>query len=81
MQTEMTQEGGKFYVLFIDGTEYRVHQASMTGAEIMTLGGIPLEVGLIQILSDGTEKQVAPDEVIEFKHPGRFKRAPKFKRG
>ena len=81
MQEEMRPGCGKFYVLFIDGTEYRVHQASMTGAEIMALGGIPLEVGLIQILPDGTERQVAPDEVIEFKHPGRFKRAPRFKRG
>lgn len=81
MQTEMTHRCGKFYTLFIDGTEYRVHQSSMTGAEIMALGGIPLEVGLIQILQDGTESQVGPDEVIEFKHPGRFKRAPRFKRG
>jgi len=81
MKTETIQGCGKFYTLFIDGEEFRVHQAEMTGAEIMALGGIPLEVGLIQILPDGTEKQVQPDDVIEFKHPGRFKRAPRFKRG
>ena len=47
----------------------------------MELGGIPLEVGLIQISEDGTEQQIKPDDVIELKPGRRFKRAPRFKRG
>lgn len=73
---------GKFYTLFIDGKEFHVSESSLTGAEIMELGGIPIEVGLILIKEDGTEEQVKPDDVIEFEGPGRrFKRAPRFKRG
>ncbi len=48
----------------------------------MDIAGIPRSVGIIQILKDGSQKQVAEDEVIEFKGPGRrFKKAPRFKRG
>lgn len=73
---------GKFFTLFIDGKEYHVSQASITGAEIMELGGIPIATGLILCKDDGTEEQVKPDDVITFEGPGRrFKKAPKFKRG
>jgi len=73
---------GKFYTLFIDGQEFQVHQSSMTGAEIMELGGIPQQVGLILCKEDGTEESVRPEDVIEFEGPGRrFKKAPRFKRG
>lgn len=73
---------GKFFTLFIDGKEFHVEQSQMTGLEIMQLGNIPVEVGLIQILEDGTQVQVQPDDVIVFKGPGRrFKKAPRFIRG
>ena len=73
---------GKFFTLFIDGKEHRVSQASITGAEIMELGGIPIATGLVLCKDDGTEEQVKPDDVITFEGPGRrFKKAPKFKRG
>ena len=47
----------------------------------MELAGIPLEVGLLLCLDDGTQEQVEPDEVIELKPGRRFRKAPHFKRG
>ena len=74
-------EGGKFFTLFIDGKEYKVDKPEMTGAEIMDLGGIPRELGLLLVLEDGTQVQVREDEVIELKPGQRFKKAPRFVRG
>ena len=72
---------GKFYTLFIDDIEYHVDKPELTGKEIMDLGGIPYEVGLLLILEDGTQVQVGEDEVIKLKLGRRFKKAPRFKRG
>ena len=72
---------GKFYTIFIDDVEYHVDKPTLTGKEIMDLGGIPYEVGLLLILDDGTQVQVTGDEVIELKPGRRFKKAPRFKRG
>lgn len=74
-------QGGKFYTLFIDGVEYHVDKPQLTGAEIMDLGNIPYDVGLLLIQEDGTQVQVAEDEVIELKPGRRFKKAPRFVRG
>ena len=82
MATIADENKGKFFTLFIDNNEFRVETASLTGEEIMQLGNIPIEIGLIQILDDGTEEQVKPDDIIKFEGPGRrFKKAPRFKRG
>lgn len=72
---------GKFYTFFIDGKEYHVDKPALSGAEIMNLGHIPYEVGLIQILEDGTQLQVRETDVVELKPGRRFKRAPRFVRG
>lgn len=72
---------GKFYTLFIDGKEYHVDKPELTGAEIMDLGNIPYEIGLIQILEDGTQVQVRESDVVELKPGRRFKKAPRFVRG
>lgn len=71
----------KFHTLFIDDVEYHVDKSELTGKEIMDLGGIPYEVGLLLILEDGTQVQVGEDEIIELKPGRRFKKAPRFKRG
>jgi hypothetical protein len=82
MQTEVGLETkGRFYTLFIDDKEYRVEKSELTGAEIMDLGGIPHDAGLILIQEDGTQVQVREDEVIDLKPGRRFKKAPRFKRG
>ena len=74
-------KGGPFFTFFVDGQEFHVDDATITGAEIMNLAGIPLEVGLLLCLEDGTQNKVQPDEVIELKPGRRFRKAPQFKRG
>lgn len=72
---------GKFFVFFVDDREFHIEQPAISGAEIMALAGIPLEVGLQLIEEDGTQRPVAPEDVIELKPGRRFKKAPRFKRG
>jgi hypothetical protein len=82
VQSETEQEDkGKFYTLFIDGKEYQVDKSELNGAEIMDLGGIPYELGLLLIREDGTQEQVREEEVIDLKPGRRFKKAPRFIRG
>jgi len=82
MQTGIGQEvEGKFYTLFIDSKEYHTEKSELTGKEIMDMGGIPYELGLLLIQDDGTQVQVREDEVIELKPGRRFKKAPRFIRG
>jgi len=76
-----TEKKGKFFTLFIDGNEYRVDKRELTGAEIMVLGGIPREVGLILVEEDGTQVQIRETDVVELKPGRRFKKAPRFIRG
>jgi hypothetical protein len=73
--------GGPPYVIEVDGREFEVGRDEITGGEIMDLAGIPREVGLIQLLEDGTQQQVGVDEVIELKPGRRFKKRPRFQRG
>lgn len=77
----LVETRGKFYTLFIDGKEYHVDRPELTGAEIMDLGNIPYELGLIQILEDGTQVQVRETDIVELKPGRRFKKAPRFVRG
>jgi len=76
-----TQVEGKFFTILIDGKEYHVEKSIWTGLEIMEVGGIPRELGLLEILEDGAQVQVKEDEVIELKPGRRFKKAPRFVRG
>lgn len=76
-----TEVQGKFFTFFVSGKEFHWEQETITGGEIMDLAGIPREVGLIQILEDGTQVQIGSDEVVELKPGRRFKKAPRFERG
>lgn len=78
---EKQEQKGKFFTLFVDNREFHVDEPTITGAQIMGMAGIPLEVGLVLIEDDGTQRPVPPDEVIELKPGRRFKKAPRFKRG
>jgi len=75
------EQQGKFFTFFVDDREFRVGESTITGAQIMSLAGIPLEVGLQLIEEDGTQVPVPPETVIELKPGRRFKKAPRFKRG
>ena len=79
--TEERDTHGKLFIFFVDDIEFHVGAPTITGAEIMNMAGIPLEVGLVVIEEDGTQRPVPPDEVIELKPGRRFKKAPRFKRG
>ena len=82
-QTSQKIDGhtGKFFAFFVDSQEFHVHEPTITGGEIMDLAGIPREVGLIQVLPDGSQEQVGENEIIELKPGRRFKKAPRFVRG
>ncbi len=72
---------GPFYTFFVDDREFHVDQATISGAQIMDLAGIPREVGLVLLLEDGTQRAFGADETIELEPGRRFKKAPRFKRG
>lgn len=76
-----TEATGKFFTVFIDGKEFHVDKSELTGAEIMDLGGIPHDVGLILVEEDGTQVQIRETDVVELKPGRRFKKAPRFIRG
>ena len=85
MDTQIQDQGdtqhGIPFIFFVDDREFTVHQSTITGSQIMDLAGIPQEVGLIEILADGTQQTVPADKVIELKPGQAFKKAPRFKRG
>lgn len=73
---------GKFFTFFVDEKEFHTEKSQLTGGEIMDIAGIPRPTGIVQILDDGSQKQIGENEIIEFEGPGRrFKKSPKFKRG
>jgi hypothetical protein len=78
---EVRDRKGPFYTFFVDGEEFHIDEPTITGLRIMELADIPLEVGLILLLDDGTQRTVDPDEVFELEPGRRFKKAPRFKRG
>lgn len=76
-----TEVQAKFFTFVVDGKEFHVEQPTITGGQIMDLAGIPREAGLIEVLEDGSQVQVKPDETIDLRPGRRFKKAPRFIRG
>ncbi len=73
--------GGPPYVVEVDDQTITFDHSPVTGGEIMDAAGIPREVGLVEVLADGTQRTVAVAEEIELKRGQRMKRRPRFKRG
>lgn len=69
------------FKLIVEGKEFEVPHEFLTGQEIMKLGDIPIEDGLIQLLPDGTQVLIGPDQLVDLKQGDHFKRPPRFKRG
>lgn len=69
------------FTFFVDKEQFRVREPELSGIEIMRLAGIPLDVGLLLCLADGTQRQVPPDERVHLAECERFRRAPRLKRG
>lgn len=73
---------GKFFTFFVDEKEFHTEKSQLTGGEIMDIAGIPHSTGIVEILDDGSQKQIGEHEVIELEgHHHKFKKPPKFKRG
>lgn len=77
----MSVEIEKGFAVEIDGSRVVLAQGSVTGLEIMQAAGIPVATGLIELLEDGTQRQVRPEERFDIEAGLRFKKRPKFKRG
>ncbi len=75
------EQHGKVYTFFVDDREFQIREPVISGARIMEMAGIPVEVGLNVIEEDGTQRPIPPGEEIELKPGRRFKKAPRFKRG
>lgn len=76
------RNNGKFFTFFVDGKEFHTDKSELSGGEIMDIAGIPRNVGLQEILDDGSQNPVGENEVIQFEGPGRrLKKAPRFRRG
>lgn len=65
----------------VDGTEYQSERPQLTISEILSRAGLPAGTALVEILADGTQRNVQGDERIDLEDAKHFKRRPKFKRG
>jgi len=80
MSSADREHGPKFH-FWVDGVEHVVYEESLTVAQIKQIGGVPADLPLLLLHDDGSEEQLADDQVIELKPGRRFARAPRFKRG
>lgn len=74
-------EKGKFFTVEIDGTELRFDHSPVTAEELMAAAAIAPADGLVEVLEDGTQRQVPAGESFDLKPGRRFKKRPRFKRG
>ena len=73
-------QGKKFYIT-IEGAEYPWNNTTITVRELRALAKLPAGFPVVEEFPDGTEKSLAPTDVITLKPGHRYGRAPKFKRG
>lgn len=69
------------YVVEVDGVAHTFAQERVTAVEIMAAANIPVATGLLELLEDGTQRQVDPAETFELEKAPRFRKRPRFKRG
>ena len=77
----MAIETDQGFFVEIDGVNVPVPKGNLTGLEVMQAAGIPAATGLLELMEDGTQRQVRPEESFDLEHGPRFKKRPKFKRG
>jgi Multiubiquitin len=86
MQTSAAQEDhegkGPKYQVDIEGEFYDWDRSTITTPEIVALGGLPADQGVIEVdLKDNTERTLGPNETVEIKPGKGFAKKVKFKRG
>jgi hypothetical protein len=69
------------YCINIEGKEYDWNEATITTAQIRTLGSLPADQQVVCEDADGRERTLREDEVVTLDPCCRFGRAPKYKRG
>jgi hypothetical protein len=74
------QSGPKFYVN-IEGSEHEWKSDSISVSQLRELGNIPTDQQIVEEAPDGSERTLAPNEIIQLKPGHRFGRAPRYKRG
>jgi hypothetical protein len=69
------------YAFDLESVTYEHQHPTVTGADVMAAGNIPVSEGIIRVLPDGAREAIGPDTVIELATGAQFKRRPRFKRG
>lgn len=69
------------YCINIEGKNYDWSKATITTAEIRTLGNLPADQQVVCEDAEGRERTLREDEVVNLDPCCRFGRAPKYKRG
>ena len=75
------EEAEREFSVEIDGASTKFKTGTVTGLEIMEAAKIPVATGLLEVLEDGTQRQVRPEETFDLEKGPKFKTPPKFKRG
>lgn len=71
----------KPYYVEIEGVEYSWDAATITVAEIRTLGGLPADQPVIEVDPDNQERTLTECEVVELKPGHRYGKKVRYKRG
>lgn len=72
----------RWYFFFVDEQKYRTQNFELSCSQIMDIAGIPHQTGILQILEDGTQVQLAETDIVILKDSNcKFKKIPRFKRG
>ncbi|HOX05896.1 MAG TPA: hypothetical protein PK280_05805 [Planctomycetota bacterium] len=73
-------QGPKYYVN-IEGTEHPWDSNTISVPQIRSLGSLPANMPVIEEFTDGTERTLGENEVVELKPGHRYGSKPSFKRG
>jgi len=75
-----TKAGPKFFVC-IEDKEFQWDRDTITVQEIRTLGNLPGDLPVIEVMPDNTERTLSETDVVELKPGHRFGKKICFKRG
>jgi hypothetical protein len=74
-------KAGPKYFVDIEGTEYPWEKETVTTEEVIALGNLPADQGVILVDDDNVERTLAAGEVVVLKPGHRFGKRVRFKRG
>lgn len=77
----MATQTRETFTFEIDGSEYHSERPRLSIAEILSVAGLSAGTELVELLADGTQRNVQSDEQVDLEDARHFKRRPKFKRG